>query len=243
MLFAFISLLLTGSRAAIGGVIISVYFLLYKLKPKIFIRIFISMIVLLIIFILVPELNNLISLYFRIDRLMANRNIYWELAYNIFKHNLLLGVGPGLFQQSAYKFLPFSIGSWDEFQVRGLFAQQAGTGHAHDFFLFRASELGILGLILAILLFIVFFYFCFKTSKLAKSINKKYYILSITITAIGLGLLARSFYEATGFLTYGWIARDLPFWLIFIILISIYQNLKNIPSKMDKNNYVIQGDI
>lgn len=240
--FIFFSLLLTGSRSSIGSVLISVLFILYKLDIRIFKRVLYGIGLVIVVFILVPELNNLISLYFRVERLTANREIYWGLAYNIFINNFLLGVGPGLFQQSAYKFLPFMLGSWNEFQVRSLFSIQAGLGYAHNFYLFLSSELGILGLILAILLFVIFFYYCYKTIKLARKTNYKYFALSIAITSIGLGLFARSFYESTGLLTYGWIARDLPFWLVFLTLISVYRKI-NTYTRADNRAYIDRSKI
>ena len=51
----------------------------------------------------------------------------------------------------------------------------------------------------------------------------KYFIISTAITGIGIGMFFRAFIEVTGILSYGYLTLDLPFWLVFIILISIYQ--------------------
>jgi hypothetical protein len=59
--------------------------------------------------------------------------------------------------------------------------------------------------------------------RFSKRNNKHYFILSVAIFGIGIGFFVRSFVEVTGFLYYGYITTDLPFWLIFGILISIYQ--------------------
>ena len=59
--------------------------------------------------------------------------------------------------------------------------------------------------------------------KITKKNKDEFYILSVVITGIGIGLFFRSFLEITGYLTYGYITTDLPFWLIFGILINIYQ--------------------
>lgn len=60
---------------------------------------------------------------------------------------------------------------------------------------------------------------------MSKGMNKDYYVLSIAITGVGVGLLIRTFIEISGLLTYGYITRDLPFWLLFVILIKIYMEL------------------
>ena len=58
--------------------------------------------------------------------------------------------------------------------------------------------------------------------KLTKN-DYDYYVLTVAITGIGLAIFLRSFIEVAGYLLYGYITRDLPFWLLFSILIYIYQ--------------------
>jgi hypothetical protein len=62
--------------------------------------------------------------------------------------------------------------------------------------------------------------------------------MAVTMTGIGIGVFFRSFYEVDGVLTYGYITRDLAFWLIFIIQIFIYQRGK-VKNFSDKNAIVI----
>jgi hypothetical protein len=66
--------------------------------------------------------------------------------------------------------------------------------------------------------------------RITKKINNDYFILSTAVTGIGIGLFFRSFIEITGYLSYGYIKTDLPFWIVFGILISIYQkvNIKQV---------------
>jgi O-antigen ligase len=100
-----------------------------------------------------------------------------------------------------------------------------GKPSPHNLFLHYWSENGIIGFLLSISLFLLFFYYSFKTIKLSKEKNKEYYIVTLAITGIGIGLLFRAFFEVTGLLYYGFITTDLPFWLVFGILIYIYQKL------------------
>ena len=53
--------------------------------------------------------------------------------------------------------------------------------------------------------------------------NAANYPLVISILSIIVGILVRSFFEITGIITYGFITRDLPLWIILIILVYLYQ--------------------
>ncbi len=153
------------------------------------------------------------------------RYILWDIAFGIIKDNPIFGIGPGTFKYYIYKYLPVQLGSWNERLIYFVY-KEAGTGHAHNFWLYRFSELGIFGFIGAVALPFIFFYLIYKVRKHIK--NKfEYTVIVIAITGSIIGLLYRSIFESTGFLTNGWITRDLPFWIIFSIVIYIYQNLKN----------------
>ena len=78
----------------------------------------------------------------------------------------------------------------------------------------------------ALILPILFFYTGNKLVKRMRKENSNNFPLIVSIFCIGVGLFYRSFFEATGFLSYGWITRDLPFWLIFLILISFLKTFK-----------------
>ena len=97
----------------------------------------------------------------------------------------------------------------------------------HNFFLFFTAENGILGLITSILFFLVFFYYAFKAMQLTKNKDYDFYVLTVAIAGIGIGIFVRSFIEITGYLSYGYITQDLPFWLLFGILIFIYQKYQH----------------
>ena len=131
----------------------------------------------------------------------------------------ILGVGPGMFNHYMYTYLPVRMGSWTEQQIYVL--QQIAAAPSHNFFLMRASQEGIFGLVSAVGIFFIFFSYGFRLIKISKNISENYFILSVGITGIGLGLLVRSFFEATGVFTNGWITRDLPFWLLLGILVYI----------------------
>ena len=163
----------------------------------------------------------------RLDKINT-RDIYWELGLEIIQDHPVFGVGTDQYEKYFYSYAPSSIYKYFE-SGAGI----SGKPHPHNFFLFYTAENGILGLITSISFYILFLYFAINTMKRTKKKNYDYYILSVVITGIGIGVFFRSFLEITGYLTYGYITTDLPFWLVFGILISIYQ-------KFQKNNLIKQ---
>jgi O-antigen ligase len=223
-----IALLLTNSRAAILGTIISSLFIIYKLREKLFKKVLLVLVLSSVfLFAFYPDIVNIIFVFFRSERVFSNtRYLMWEIAYDIIKNNPVFGVGPGMFKFYIYKYLPVNIGSWEEHQLRWLY-DYSDLGHAHNFILFLTSESGILGFIIAIALPLLFFFYSKKTLKLYEN-NYNVYSLIIGILGLGIGLFVRSFFESTGILSYGWITRDLPFWIVFIIVIYLYQESKSL---------------
>jgi hypothetical protein len=54
--------------------------------------------------------------------------------------------------------------------------------------------------------------------------NNSYYLV-VGIVASATGLFVRALFDGINILTYGWISVDLPFWLMFSILIYFYNNI------------------
>lgn len=218
-----IALLLTNSRAAILSVLISSGYIHYFLARKYLKKTLLVILgVSIILFIISPGIFQLVLLYFRVDRVFENTRYYlWDIAMSIFKDNPVFGVGPGMFKEHIYDYLPVRLNGWDEQQIEWVYSY-AGIGHAHNFFLFYLAELGIIGLLAALFLPILFISFSYTTSKLVKT-NKKLYSVAVGITGMGLGMFVRALFESTGLLTYGWITRDLPFWVCFIVILFLYR--------------------
>jgi O-antigen ligase len=128
------------------------------------------------------------------------------------------GVGPDLFDKYFFVYAPSRLISTIDFEVIKL-----GRPHPHNFFLYFFAENGILGLLTAVSFFVVFFFFAIKSMKLTRNVNKDYFVLSTVITGIGIGIFIKSFLEVNGYLGYGYLTLDLPFWLMFVIIIYIYQ--------------------
>ncbi len=223
LFFLIVVLILTDSRASIGAVFISILFILWKYNSKYLRNLFITVIILAMLILVIPIFNEYLNIYFRVGRILENTRYYiWDMTLQIIKHNFIFGTGPGLFDTKIYPNLTVMLGS---FQEQSIWWARSGT--AHNFFLFKFAENGILGFITAIYLFYTFFRTGIKTEKKINDKNSVYYLLTISISSIGAGLLGRAFLESTGVLTNGWITRDLPFWIAFIILMYIHQKVSN----------------
>ncbi len=222
-LLQLIALLLTNARASIIAWFISFAVSLYYLKKDVFKKILISLAAISLIVFLFPQFNMLVDNYFRSNRILENtRYPLWEMAWKMFINHPLLGIGPGMFRNYMYTYLPVPLGSWTELQIYVL--QQIAAAPAHNFLLMQASELGLAGLSIAILIIYSFLKTGFSVIKKTFNTDGNNYILAVVLTAAGLGLFARSIFESTGIFTNGWITRDLPFWLIFIILSYLSRN-------------------
>ena len=172
-----------------------------------------------ILIIIVPVLNKYFGIYFRVERIFENtRYQIWQMSFDIIIHNFLTGVGPDLFWTKIYTYLPVMLGSFEEHQI-----WWARSGAAHNFFLYKFAEMGILGLASAVYLFVIYFKMSFKAERMTKAVDKDYFYLSVAISGTGLGLLGRSLLEATSLISNGWITRDLPFWIVMITLAYLYK--------------------
>jgi O-antigen ligase len=216
-----ISLILANSRGGILASVISISFIIIVLKRSLFFKAFvITSLAVTIILLTIPVVSETVDIYLRWHT-VGDREAYWHIGVEVIKDNPVFGLGPGMFSQYFYS---YAASSHVDFLNKPGIAE--GNPHPHNFFLYFFAENGLLGIITSIVFFIVFFYIAIKTMKLAKQNNHDFFVLSTTITGIGLGLFFRSFIEVTGYLLYGFITTDLPFWLIFGILISIHQKFR-----------------
>lgn len=219
--FFIAGLIITNSRAAILSTTISSLILLYFYNKKIFYGLAVT-IMLLIPFLFIPPFSNYVDLYFRVERLTTGRNWIWDIVFKIVRDNPILGAGPAAAKFEFYKDLPFMLGSVAE-QYISQHINQIEFGQAHNFYLFFLTDMGIPGFLTALFLPYVFISLGLKTVKKFKNLHPEYYWLSMGITAAGIGLFVRGLFEWGNLISYGTLESDLPFWLIFIILIYLYQ--------------------
>ena len=225
LIFFLIGLFITNSRAAILGIILSFLFLLYNLNKKV-LKFVLGSILMIIPLLFIGPVQEFVNLYFRMDNISSGRNFIMETIYNVIINNPVLGYGPAATKFAIYPNLPFMLGSPAEKFILFHY-NQIEFGHAHNFYLFFWSDLGIPGLITSLMLPVIFFRLCLSALKKIRKINNNdYYYLILGITGAGIGLFTRGFFEWGGLISYGTINSDLPFWIIFSII--MYLNIKSI---------------
>lgn len=207
-------LVIFNSRIAIACTIIGAVILLFILKRKLFYRFSFVLIVVVTAFFIIPVLNDLISDYFRYGDL-SSREFIWLYGYEMVRDNLITGIGPSLYPDIVLKY--YSSNYWmmlEEINITGI-------ASPHNYLLLMAAENGILGIICFSYLIGLFLYLGLQTIQHFKNVNKDTYVLSITLTIIGFLVFFRSFFEVNGILYYGYLSEDLPFWILFIVLVYI----------------------
>lgn len=231
IIFNIITLILANSRGGLLAAVISLCFMFLILKREVFIKSFFSFIIIsIVLFFTVSELNQSVSAYMRLETL-NDREVYWQMGLNIVNDYPIFGIGADVFDKFFFNYAPSQTVNYFKSDFLNI-----GKPHPHNFFLYFTAENGILGLLTSIMFFVMFFYYSIKAMSLTKIEDRDFYVLTVAITAIGIGLFFRSFIEVTGYLIYGYITRDLPFWILFGIQIFIYQKFSNLRIENFSNN-------
>lgn len=210
-IFTGFALFLTFSRSAwllfvVSAIIITYY---HKSTRPIII---ISFIIIGMMF-FSENFRELIAFFLRLERSISYRDIIWQAAVDIIKDHPLVGVGPDSIREYIVHYSGINPNTW----LGGII--KFAKNNAHNFYLTMGAELGVVGILIAVSTIILFNIHFFKTLSVYKVGNNK--SLIITIGAIVMGLVVRSFFEGNGFLTNGWLSFDLYFWLLFIIILRI----------------------
>jgi O-antigen ligase len=229
-------LVITNARAAIFSLIVSTSFIFYVLNKKIFYRLLFG-IAIIIPFLLIEPISDLIELYFRLDNVFTGRDLIVEATYQIIADNPIFGTGPTVAKIEMGKNIPFMIGSSDWFFLNH-HIDSIEMGHAHNFYLFFLSELGILGLIASMTIPFVFFKVGYNTLKKIQDPKNKYYSIVIGLNAAGLAVFTSGLFEWGGIVSYGMISNDLPFWWCFICLIYINKRFSSEDKEPDRFSLV-----
>lgn len=228
-----LGLFIANSRAAILGVFISCSYLLFNLNKKVF-KISAIIFLIMISSLLISPVSDFIDIYLRLDRLTSGRDVIWSVITNIIKDNPFLGSGPAATKYSFYNHLTVLLGSPEE-KLLSYHYGEIEFGHAHNFYLFFWSDLGLLGLFTSILLPYIFFKLGFLNFRKLKTTENEYYYLNLGIIASGIGLFIRAIFEWSSLISYGTITLDLPFWILIMILCYINNNL----NVLSRNNSLL----
>jgi putative inorganic carbon (HCO3(-)) transporter len=223
LLFFCIGLVLTISRTAIIGILISTLTIFYMFKKKYFYQSIIALLILVIILIVYEPLGSVASLLFRLERGLTGRDHIWVISMDIIKDNPVFGIGVGAYKYEMFNYFPVMFNSWVGQELIKLH-KITGTGVnlSHNFFLGFFTDMGILGLIAALTLPVVYFKIGIKTLKIYKNRNKETYYLIVALFLGGATMFIRGLVDNVGILSYGVISSDLPFWLILGSLVYYY---------------------
>ncbi len=221
----FIALIITGSRSALLAIAVSVFLILYILNRKLLLRITVSLFLIFVALLLIEPIADFLTLALRIESGLTHRDHLWKIAVSMIEENFFFGIGPGAYAYKMFDYLPVMLNSYEGQVLYSLYQMTAGQTNAHNFYLIMFIDLGILGLIVSLLLPYIYIKISKKVLQhLKKSINNSYYLV-VGVVATMAGLLVRALFEGINILSYGWISVDLPFWLMFSILLYFYNNI------------------
>lgn len=205
MIFA---LILTGSRSASLSVFISSIFIFshYKFTRKI-ILFFVSLFIFSLI--LLPKLYTLIYAILRLQSGVSYRDILWKSAIRMMNDFPIFGIGPASIKYYMLKYSGLAPNTW----LGGMI--HFSRGDAHNLFLTSGAELGVIGMLIAFSIFILYLLAYLKS----KNTDQK--TLLIVCGGIVCGTFVRAFFEGNGIITKGYLSFDIYFWIVFIITLRL----------------------
>ncbi len=219
-----LGLLVTVSRSAILAIMFSSMFLLFYLNRKLLYRIITTIVIIILLFIFVPYLNELASLFFRIESGLTHRENYWQLAYDMIKDNWLFGIGPGAYGYKMYNYFPVMLDSWFGKVMIQTNMITLGSNNSHSFFLVLISDMGVLGFFTSLALPVSFLMVALKTIKKYKNAGKLTYYTILGLSAAGASMFIRGIVDGLGLLAYGFLTAEMPFWMMYMGLAYYYIN-------------------
>jgi O-antigen ligase len=218
-----LGLIIAMSRSAIIGIIFSTAIIFYLLRRKRFYQLLFSVTFFVAIFLFYQPLNDFLTLFLRIESGMSARDYLWKMAMDMINDNTLFGIGPGAYQYEMLNYFPYMLDNWWGKIFIYYNEVTGGANLSHNFFLTFFTEMGILGILTAVALPMVYFRIGIKTITKFKNRDRYNYYLIIGLFAAGSSIILRNFFNGIGLLYVGGIHTDLPFWLIFGSLIYFYQ--------------------
>jgi O-antigen ligase len=200
--------------------LVSVIFILAILNKKLLVRVGAGVTAAALAVLIIEPLYNIVEIYFRLESVATGRDFILESVWNVIKSDFWLGHGPAGTKQVMYSHLPFMLGSPEEHFIY-VHWSIIDFGHAHNFYLFFLSDMGLLGFLVSLLLPIIFISMGIRIIRKTKPADNFYYFLVIGIIGAGISLFIRGLFEWSNLISYGTLANDLPFWTIFVMLMFI----------------------
>jgi O-antigen ligase len=220
LFFQLVLLLLSDSRASMLAVTVSTILLLIFSSNKVRIY-FTSLVVFILInLLLFTDFLSLTELFLRSQEI-GSRDLAWTTGVEVISNNFVWGTGADTYDEAFYSNIASS-----KTYIIALNNNIKAT--PHNLFIYFWSENGILGLITVCYFFYMLSFLILKLFKDNNSYKDRIYALKISFFTIGVGVFLRAFVEISGIMTYGYITRDLPIWMIISFIVFFSQNQKAI---------------
>ncbi len=221
-----LGVLATISRSAGLSIILGMLFLTYNINKKLtFLILFFALTITVLLFLL--PTSEILFTVLRLEQGFSQRDLLWQLSVNMFKDNWLFGVGPGLWGLNMFNYSPVLQDSFIGYLFYDVNVITGGYNNSHNYYLVFMSDMGIFGLFLALYLPYIFFSIARDNLKLSKLHSNETYLLNIALATVGVSMFIRAFFEGISIITFGWVAIDLPFWIVFTLLLYSNFRLKN----------------
>jgi O-antigen ligase len=218
-----LGLIITMSRSAIIGIMFSTAIVFYLINKKRFYQLLFSITLIVLLFLFYTPLNELLTTFLRIESGMSARDYIWKMSIDMINDHIVFGIGPGAYQYEMLNYFPYMLSDWWGRLFIYFNEVTGGANLSHNFFLTFFTDMGILGIITAIALPIIYWRIGIKTLKKYKNENPNNYYMVIALFAAGSSIIFRNLFNSIGLLYVGGIQTDLPFWLIFGSLIYFYK--------------------
>ena len=211
------------SRSAIIGIIVSSAIIFYMLNRRRFYQFVLFIFFMVLLFFFNPSLNELLTSFLRIESGLSARDFIWKMSVDMIEANTIFGIGPGAYQYEMLNYFPYMLNDW--WGKIMIYYQEVteGANLSHNFFLTFFTDMGILGILTALTLPVVYFRIGIKTIRKYKNGSPETYYLIIALFAAGISVIVRNLFNSIGLLYVGGIHTDLPFWIIFSSIIYFYQ--------------------
>lgn len=225
------------SRGAILSIFISVLIIFYYFNKKYFYRSILTIVLLVIFILMIEPASEVVEIFFRVEEGLSQRDYLWQMTISMLGQYWLTGTGPGAFGDAMFNHFPMMLGTWPAITITKLYLVTDGSNVAHNFYLALFTEFGVIGLLLSFYLPFIFITIGIKTIKRTKE-NIIYNHLAVGITAMGIGMFTRAHFDNVNIITNGYITTDLPFWIMFIILLFIYRTTFTDKTNKVNNNFL-----
>ncbi len=216
------ALFFTFSRSGWLLAVVGVTIVLFRFKGGR--MLLLTVLILLTLFLLLsPQIKEFLAMITRLEAGVTNRDILWQGAIKMIKENPIFGVGPGGFKHFIADCAPRYPWRWPVVRFGGITG-----GDSHNFFLSRAAETGIVGLVLILWFFVNYFKAYSRGTQKAKALKLEH--VSFGAAAVVIGALARGFFEGKGIVGSGGGGFELFFWLMVAFTLKVSQLPDNKPN-------------